>query len=199
MRDASASVLLVAELDRARGPGGPRSVSAVVPQKLLARSGSERRAGDNHRTVSKENVALIRGTYEGFLAGDSEFDADGTLTRLNSESLWDPDIELDASMTGPHGETLPDAGGIYRGVDAVRGWWREWLTAWELIDFDYELVDAGDSVVALIDQKMRARSSGIEVPFGRYAQVVTLRDNLIVRWKFYLSQAEALKAAGVSS
>jgi ketosteroid isomerase-like protein len=90
-------------------------------------------------------------------------------------------------------------GGVYLGVDAVRGWWREWLAAWDLVEADYELIDAGDSVVVLIDQKMRARSSGIEVPFGRYAQVVTLRDKLIVRWKFYLSQAEALKATGVSS
>ena len=93
---------------------------------------------------------------------------------------------------------MPDIGGVYRGKNEVRQFWREWLAAWETIEFEYELVDAGDSVVVLLDQRMRGRSTGIEVPFGKYAQVWTLRDGLLVHWEAYASQSEALEAAGLS-
>jgi hypothetical protein len=92
---------------------------------------------------------------------------------------------------------LPDIGGVYRGVEEVRQFWREWLAAWETIEFEYELVDAGDRVVALIDQRMRGRSTGIEVAFAKYAQVCTFRDGLLVHWKAYASQSKALKAVGL--
>jgi hypothetical protein len=45
---------------------------------------------------------------------------------------------------------------------------------------------------------MRGRSTGIEVPFGKYAQVWTLRDGLLVHWEAYTSQSKALEAAGLS-
>ena len=77
--------------------------------------------------------------------------------------------------------------------------WREWLSAWVAVLFDYELIDAGDKVVVLIDQHMRGRSTGIDMPFGKYAQVYTLRDGLIVHWKVYMHQSDALEAAGVRS
>ena len=92
---------------------------------------------------------------------------------------------------------MPDIAGVYRGRDGVVGFWREWLGAWESLEFEYELVDAGDRVVMLVDQRMRGRSTGIEVSFGKYAQVATFRDGLMVHWQFYLSQSEALDAAGL--
>jgi hypothetical protein len=54
-------------------------------------------------------------------------------------------------------------------------------------------------VVALFDhQRMRGRSTGIEVPVPKYATVMTLRDGVLVHWKLYMSQSEALEAAGLS-
>jgi ketosteroid isomerase-like protein len=105
--------------------------------------------------------------------------------------LWDPDIEWDAS------EAPVDLGGVYRGKGDVRRWWRDWLAAWETTHFEYELVDAGDRVVMLLDQRMLGRSTGIEVPVGKIAQVATFRNGLMVHWKLYLSQAEALEAVGL--
>jgi hypothetical protein len=64
--------------------------------------------------------------------------------------------------------------------------------------FEYELVDAGDSVVMLFDMRMRGRSTGIEVPFGKVAWVFTYRGRLVVHQKFYMSKSEALEAAGLS-
>jgi hypothetical protein len=124
------------------------------------------------------------------LAGTGESDRERTLPKM--AELWDPEIEWDVSAF----EGL-DIGGVYRGIDAVRQFWREWLAAWETLLFEYELVDAGDRVVMLLDQRMRGRSSGIEVSLGRYAQVATFRDGLMVRLKLYPSQSEALEAAGL--
>jgi ketosteroid isomerase-like protein len=133
--------------------------------------------------MSQQNVELLRAAFENFLAGKSEFGAE----------LLDPEVEWDASET-----PVFDISGMYRGKEDVRQFWREWLVAWEAVQFEYELVDAGDRVVALIDQRMRGRSTGIEMALGKYAQVYTFRDGLIVQWKLYRSQSEALGAAGLS-
>ena len=132
--------------------------------------------------MSQENVERLRVAHEAFLAGKSEFGGE----------LLDPEIEWDASES-----PVLDNRGVYRGIDGVRQYWREWLAAWDTVQFEYELIDAGDRVVALIDQRMRGRSTGIEVPLGKYAQVYTFRDSLLVNCKFYTSQLDALEAAGL--
>ena len=91
-----------------------------------------------------------------------------------------------------------DISGVYRGSEAARQFWREWFAAWETLQFEYELVDAGDRVVMLLDLRMRGRSSGIEVALGKHAWVTTFRDGLMVHSKLYMSQSEALEAAGLS-
>ena len=133
--------------------------------------------------MSQENVERIRATFEDFLAGRRDFGA----------GLLHPDVEWDSSDF-----EMPDISGVYHGIESVRQFWRQWLAAWETVQFGYQLVDAEDSVVALIDQRMIGRSTGIEVPFGKYAQVYTFRDGLIVHWKAFMSQAEALEAVGLS-
>jgi hypothetical protein len=105
----------------------------------------------------------------------------------------DPGIEWDSSEL-----PILDISGVSRGIPSVRQFWREWLAAWETVQFEYELVDAGDSVVALIDQWMRGRSTGMDVPLGKYAQVYTFRGGVVVHWKAYMSQSDALEAAGLS-
>jgi ketosteroid isomerase-like protein len=140
--------------------------------------------------MSQENVEIWRASIEDFLAGTREPDREAMLAKLSK--LWDPDIEWDVS-----GFSGPDIGGVYRGKDAVLGFWRDWLAAWETTHFEYELLDAGDRVVVLLDQRMVGRATGIEVPL-EHAQVATFRDGLMVHWKVYLSQSEALEAVGLS-
>ena len=141
--------------------------------------------------MSQENVELLRASIEAFRAGTSESDREAMLTK-NAE-LSDPDIELDASDA-----PVLDINGVYRGTAAVQQYWREWLAAWETNQFEYELVDAGDRIVQLFDMRMRGRSTGIEMPFGKVAWVYTFRDGLIVHMKLYMSHAEALEAVGLS-
>jgi ketosteroid isomerase-like protein len=133
--------------------------------------------------MSQQNVELVRAAFESFLAGSTTFGVD----------LLDPEVEWDASEI-----PAPDIAEVYRGPEGVRRFWREWLAAWDTVQFDYRLEDAGDRVLALIDQRMRGRSTGIEVPLGKYAHVYTFRDGLIVHWKVYMSQADALEAVGLS-
>jgi ketosteroid isomerase-like protein len=142
--------------------------------------------------MSQENVERFRVFVEDFLAGSSEPDREAMLTRL--AALWDPDIEWDISEI-----PLLDLVPVGRGRDAMRQWWGEFLEAWESARFpEYELVDAGDRVVLLLDQRMRGRSTGIEVAMGISAHVATFKDGLIVHWKVYASKPNALKAVGLA-
>jgi hypothetical protein len=129
--------------------------------------------------MSQENVERVRTVLENYISRKGEFDADGMLTKLPDEELLDPEIEWDASEV-----PVLDIRGVYRGIDAVRHYWREWYAAWEMLDYGFELVDAGEQIVALFtDQRMRGRSTGIEVPVPKYATVLTIRDGLCVHWK----------------
>jgi ketosteroid isomerase-like protein len=142
--------------------------------------------------MSQENVEMWRASIEEVRAGTSEAYREATLTKM--AELWDTEIEWDVSAVAD----MPDISGVYRGKEAVRDFWREWLAAWEVVQFDYELVDAGDRVVMLLEQRMRGRSTGIEVPLGKRAWVATFRDGLIVHEKLYMSHSEALEAVGLS-
>jgi len=142
--------------------------------------------------MSEGNVEIWRAQLErqreALSAGASPED---TISEM--AEIWDPEVQLDASDAA-----VLDIKGLYQGVDRVRQFWREWFSAWETIDFDYELVAGGERVVMLLDLKMRGRATGIEMPFGRFAWVSTFRDGLVVQVKLYMSQAEALEAVGLS-
>jgi ketosteroid isomerase-like protein len=142
--------------------------------------------------MSHQNVELLRTAVDALRADTSERDWEATLAGAWVD-LWDPDIEWDAS-THP----LPDLAGVYQGRDATLRWWREWLAAWEAVQVEYELVDAGDRVVVgLFHLRMRGHYTGIDMASGKYAMVFTFRDGLIVHAKYYARQAEALEAAGL--
>jgi SnoaL-like protein len=142
--------------------------------------------------MSEENVALWGAQVERLRAATSaQFDQEGAISDM--AEIWDPEIELDVSEAPGVG-----LGGVRRGAEAVREWWREWFAAWETLEFEYELVDAGDRAVMLLDLKMRGRSSGIDVPLGKHAWVTTFRNGLMVHSKLYMSQSEALEAARLS-
>ena len=132
--------------------------------------------------MSRENVERIRAAFENFLANKSDFGAE----------LLAPDVEWDATEAG-----ILDISRTYYGPEGVADFWREWLGAWETVQFEYELIGVADRVLALVDQRMVGRSTGIEVPLGKYAHLYTFSDGLIVHWKLYRHQAEALKAVGL--
>jgi ketosteroid isomerase-like protein len=141
--------------------------------------------------MSAENVELVRQLYEWFAAREN----------AKPFEVYDPDIEWDVSRqfaTGP----VPGFGvgfdQVYRGHEGVRSFWRQWLEAWESIEFRLDdLIDAGDEVVALLWQVNRGRASGVEVLVGEWAQVWTVRDRKVVRMRAFRDRADALRAAGL--
>ena len=139
-----------------------------------------------------ENVEIWRESLEGQLAALSA-GATPEATISEMEKIWDPEIELDASDAA-----VLDLKRVYRGADQVRQFWQEWFSAWETIDYDYELLDAGERVVMLLNLKMRGRTTGIEMPFGKFAWVSRFKNGRVVHVKLYMSQAEALEATGLS-
>src|SRR6266704_3775580 len=109
--------------------------------------------------MSQSNVDRYRAWAEDFIACQNDSDWQGWISRTSEG--WDPEIEWDASEL-----QLPDVG-RYEGLQAAQQFWRDWLAAWETLVFDYELLDAGDKVVMLLEQRMRGRASGVEVSLGK--------------------------------
>ena len=142
--------------------------------------------------MSQENVEIWRANVERQLAAMAAGE-DPEATIADMAEIWDPHVELD-STDGP----VLDISQVYRGSEACQQFWREWFSAWETQVFDYELLDAGDRVVMLLELMMRGRTTGIETTFGKFAWVTTFKDGLIVHVKLYMDQAEALRAAGLA-
>ncbi|MCA1837290.1 MAG: nuclear transport factor 2 family protein [Actinobacteria bacterium] len=141
--------------------------------------------------MSRENVEIFR-AYHDVLARASQEGLDPEAAVSKMAEFWDQEVEYDMSES-----PWLDIGGVYRGIEAVRQLWRDWLAAWETLQFEYELVDAGDRVVVLLDSRMRGRSTRIEVGVGKSAFVTTFRDGLMLHNKLYMSQSEALEAVGL--
>src|SRR5690349_12460883 len=104
--------------------------------------------------MSDQNVEIWRANIEAQLAelaaGTSP---EATISKM--AEIWDPDIEVDATES-----PAMDLQRVYRGRDEARQFWREWFAAWETLRYEYELADAGESVVVLLDLHMRGRSTG---------------------------------------
>jgi ketosteroid isomerase-like protein len=138
--------------------------------------------------MSQGNVEIVRRIFDSFAVVQDDLRRGD----LPIGKPWAEDVEFDASDLG-----LPDLGdGRLRGREGVRRFWVTWLAAWEDITFEYELRDAGEHVVALIEQQMHG-SEEMEVE-GRYAQLWTFKDGEVVRWKGFADQRKALEAAGLS-
>ena len=130
-------------------------------------------------------MEIVRRVYEAAASRDAE-------TVL---ALYDPEVELDVSrlmVSGGGGST----DGVYHGHDGLRSLFRDWYEAYDSIDYDYEqLTDSGEDVIAVVNRHVRGRSSGVEVE-QRVALVWTIRDRKVIRVVWFLTEGEALEAAG---
>ena len=98
--------------------------------------------------VSQQNVELARLIRE-IRAGTSETEREEW--RTPDSELWDqrpvsPRLPICLTSVGSTVERRPFEISC------------EWLAAWEIVEFEYELVDAGDRVVMLLEEQMRGRS-----------------------------------------
>jgi ketosteroid isomerase-like protein len=137
-------------------------------------------ARDTARAMSLENVEIVRRAYSG-----------GDLNALAIEILH-PEVELLGAIGGM------EEGTVIRGREAVT----------QALDVDSEIwagrrmeleraIDAGDQVVALVHEYRRGKGSGVTVE-ADIALVYGFKEGKVVRIEPYMSQADALEAAGLS-
>ena len=138
--------------------------------------------------MSRENVELVQDVIEASKRGEMD----------RVFAAYDPDIEWRISKL----QTLTpitDFEPVYRGHEGIRRFWRTWAEAWETPTFEYEeFIDAGDTVISVLSQRMRGRTSGIEQEWNAYAQNWTIKEGKIVGVEFFVDRAQALEAAGLS-
>src|SRR4029079_18404478 len=95
--------------------------------------------------MSSGNLELVRQAYEGFYSAGAE----GTVPYLHPDVIWD---ESNLPARSP---------GVFHGHDGLRALERDNAELWQEIHTEIdELVDAGDSVVALVRVKGRGRFTG---------------------------------------
>jgi ketosteroid isomerase-like protein len=127
----------------------------------------------------KTNVEIFERVLEAF----NDEGIDGVLPYFAEDAeVYDPDLPRDRP---------------YRGKEAVRGALELMLTGAERTEVrGYELLSAGDRVVALTRTYSRGEGGDPEVEV-RDAHTMTFKDGKIVYWRLYLDRTEALTDAGL--
>jgi ketosteroid isomerase-like protein len=128
--------------------------------------------------MSRENVEISRRGYQHFIE--------------TGEVRAHPDLVWDVSRLG-----WPEQQ-IYTGVEEAMRFNAEWAEMWDDWALEPEdFIDAGERVVAIVNQRGRSKATGIPVEM-RVAQVWTFRDGQAIRMEMYASVEEALEAVGLS-
>jgi ketosteroid isomerase-like protein len=128
--------------------------------------------------MARQHVEFMRDAFQAFEAGD--------LVAL--AGFLHPEVEWKA-VEDPVPRT---------GFDGVLESLAGWFEVWDEVHVDLEeLIDAGESVVAVVNMRGRHAGSRSEVS-ERFFQVWTMGDEKIVSFHEYKTRREALEAAGVS-
>jgi ketosteroid isomerase-like protein len=134
--------------------------------------------------ATDENVELLRRFYESFNQGD--LDSVLELCTDDVEVYKDPEVvEMVATFTP-------------RGQERVAQYLRGWLDTWS----DYnarpqEFLQSGEDVAALTQLRARGKNSQFEIE-GDMADVFTVRDGRIARFRLYIQRTDALGSLGIT-
>jgi ketosteroid isomerase-like protein len=143
-------------------------------------------ANEQHRTggrdtggVSSRNVELVREAFDAVNRRDAEW--------LIEHSAADVEIRA----RGVAGEPV-----LYTGPAGIRAYFDDIAQSWQLVEFVLEEIrEIGDRVLAIANQQLRGRGSGIDVE-ARVFFVVELRDGVALRVSGHRDLAEALADLG---
>jgi ketosteroid isomerase-like protein len=135
--------------------------------------------------ASNENVELLRRFYESF----NQHDLDSVLELCadDVEVYKDPEVvEMVAALTP-------------RGQERVAQYLRGWLDSWsEYQGRPEEFLQSGDEVAALTRVRARGKNSQFEIE-GEMADVFTVREGRIARFRLYIPRDTALDALGIAA
>jgi ketosteroid isomerase-like protein len=130
--------------------------------------------------VSGENAAIVQRAFDAYQRGDEDAMFALTATDIIVTQFAD---QIDVRD--------------YHGHEGLRHVMTEWIGTWE--DWSIELLQArevGGVVLATALQRGRGRASGAPMQ-TEVAFLFTVRDGLIVRWRMFHSEREALDALGL--
>jgi ketosteroid isomerase-like protein len=136
--------------------------------------------------MDKQRVDLIDRFYEAFSRRDVDTVLD--LCHDDIEIYKDPDVVEMVSALTP------------RGRERVAQYLRGWLASWDMYQPSVsDLREAeDDAVVALIDVRARGVGSQFDIE-EEIADVLTFRDDRLVRLRLHVTREEALRAAGLET
>jgi ketosteroid isomerase-like protein len=135
--------------------------------------------------MSRENVALVRRSFEAFARGD--FDA--------AFSGYDPGAEWCTAADEPDQQTYRGMEGVRHFVESLSDPWQDRFT--DVMEFE-AFIDRGDWVVVPWSARLRGRGSGVPIEI-KETYAVRVRDARIVRVEEYRSREQALEAIGARS
>ena len=100
-----------------------------------------------------------------------------------------PEIEWDTTSVSGIGSKV-------KGPIEVSLWWKEWLEAWK--SYTYRTIEVRDlGALVLLESAIEARGPG-DVPVAMTVfQLWEVRDGKVAACRVFMSEAEALRAAGV--
>ncbi len=139
---------------------------------------------DTARAMSQENVELVARFYEPATSKRAMLAA---MPRI-MESCH-PEIEW----------TTREDGLTYRGREGVKEALEGWLDSFDEYRFEVQRISdcGGDDVLVVGLEVGKGASSGVEVRSVNH-ELLTIRDGLIVRYREFFNEREALEAAGLS-
>lgn len=133
---------------------------------------------------SEDNVQVARRAYEAFNGVFSAGDVSGWI------ALYTPDAELHDIAS------LPDAA-VHRGHDGLRKWAEQFMEVVEYLRVEPErFTDAGGCVVVSVRITAKGREGGVLTEMNT-VHVLEFSDGRISRARYYLTEDEALEAAGL--
>jgi ketosteroid isomerase-like protein len=134
--------------------------------------------------MSRENVAVIRRSYEALNQGGLE----AALAAV--DDVADPEFEWRA--TG----RLPDVPPV-RGREAAKDLFMQLSTVFDWHIEVEEAIDAGDTAVMVVRQIAKGKTSGAEVT-NRQVHVWGFRHGKVAYFETYLTKERALEAVALS-
>jgi ketosteroid isomerase-like protein len=137
--------------------------------------------GDTGRTMSQENVEIVRAALQASADGDA-----GVIFQVAS-----PECRVYPRPAEP------DAAQEYRGLDGLMDYLTNWYGQWDEYEFELvQMLDAGEHVLVVLRERGRVERTGVEVE-EEFSHSFVLRGGEIVEWHMYDSHAEALEAVGL--
>jgi ketosteroid isomerase-like protein len=133
--------------------------------------------------MSDETVERVRRGYEVF----NRVGIEGMV-----EEFWANDIVMDSTTAD-----LPGAG-VYNGLDELREFFSNLFSVWEYWEQEpTQILQAGDRILVFATVRARGAVSGAAAEMD-WAQLLTLRNEKVVRIQNYTDRAKALEDAGLS-